>query len=316
MTKFRCCFMALAAFTFAVLSGAVAEAKTVVCISGDNDRFANSAEGYYRQLRPSPPAHISVGTDSLSLRSCLSQVAAGDTLVIVAHGCAGYFRYGNLRIPGFRGGRAANGTGVVTVGPNRVWPFELPPNFTQAGLDITVIITSCFSATAPQGGKSTVQSMQDAIKPGNTVQGFTNEARVRTPWYRLTGGTQAQLNAAQQCLYNAAPGTQGQPVQDRIRLWLASYRPAGSGVTPNSQSVAEAALSNCVAAGPVQVRVVYDQPPVNGNQPGWLEPLAVTPQGDDYTDVPEDIDVSACDCEEPVPVVPTTWGAIKALRWR
>jgi hypothetical protein len=298
----------------ALLIAAPALAKTVVCITGDGDAFANSAEGYYRQTLPSPPAIIHVGGDSTALINCMAMAMTGDSLIIVAHGGPGRFSWGGRNYAGFTGGRAANGTGVITIGPTRIYPIPLPPNFTQQGLDVTVCMISCFSETAPSGAKSTVQSMKDGVKAGAMVKGFVNEARIPTPFFVLTGGTPAQRNAAYACLFNASPNPgPGVTAQGRVRMWLASFRPPGSGVTPNAQTVAADAITaaNCPGAGgAVTVRVDYSRPPFPGAPLGFDRLAALD---FDYDNEPvEDVSIAPCE-SEPIAVIGATWSSLKLL---
>lgn len=238
-------------------------AKTVVCVSQDGDRYTNIAEGYYRQLVAGQQgAVVQVGTTAAELRDCLSQVAANDTLYVAGHGWKSIFKWGATLYAGFSGGRAAVGTGAINRNTKAAYPtIPLPANFPGAGIVVTGTVTACYSASALQGGRSVVTTLQDGIAAASpAVSGFTGEAMMVAPTYRLTGGNVAERNAANTCLGTAA----GVNTSAGIRLWLASFRPPTSGANPNAQTKADEAINNmnCPNAnGKVSITIRYNTAP-------------------------------------------------------
>lgn len=232
-----------------------ASAKVVVCISGGGGRYLNNAEGYYRQLFPVPPNVIHVGGN---LTDCLGSVAEGDTLIVVTHGDQATFVWNGTRYAGFSGGHGATGTGW----PGRD-PFPLPPNFTAAGLNITVIFTSCYSAVDPNGNPiSLTSNVHDGLAPAApAVIGCQDRSGTYRGQYTLSGGTQAQRDAAQKCLEDAAAAAGNSADQAGVVAMLSTYPPANSPSVPNAQTVANNIISadNCPGAGG-QVTISFSYP--------------------------------------------------------
>jgi hypothetical protein len=292
-------FMLLAATVLLSLAASSALAATIICIDGGGtagDRYLNNAEGYYRQNYPG--ATIQVGGN---LTDCLKTAVAGDTVIIVCHGNAGFFNWGGVSYAGFSGGRGATGTGVG----GGLQPFPLPDNFTAAGLNITVTVEACFSSTAGAAGISVTASMQAALAAGApAVTGSAAQSRTFRGTYTLSGGTAAQQAAAQACLQAAAVAAGNSNDTNGVIAWCASVPPANSPTTPNAQTRADAAINatNCPGAGGA-VRIAFDYSCVP------VDPLAVRNPAQTC-----DFDNGDTECAEVATgAFPTTWGRLKLM---
>ena len=298
MARFRSPAIWLAVLLLVIATAPQVMARTVICISGPNtDRYLNNAEGYYRQYYPG--ATIQRGGN---LTDCLNQVAAGDTLIIVAHGAPGLFNWNGTQYAGFSGGRGATGTGVG----GGLQPFPLPANFNAPGINVRATVEMCFSSTAPEGGKSVATSLQDGLANGApAVVGSPGQSETFRGDYTLQGGTAAQQAAAQACLQAAAVAADANNTNDKagVRRWLAGVPPANSPSNPNAQTVANNTINatNCPGAGgAVTIRFTYNCVPI--------DPFLATEQKQCS---PDEGDIA---CESgPVPVVHTSWGKLKDL---
>lgn len=289
----------LAATVLLSLAASSALAATIICIDGGGaggDRYLNNAEGYYRQNYPG--ASIQVGGN---LTDCLKMAKAGDTVIIVCHGNAGFFNWGGVSYAGFSGGRGATGTGVGG-GPQ---PFPLPDNFTAAGLNITVTVEACYSSTAGAAGISVTASMQAALAAGApAVTGSAAQSRTFRGTYTLSGGTAAQQAAAQACLQAAAVAAGNTNDQAGVQAWLATFPPANSPTTPNAQTTANSTINatNCPGAGGA-VTIAFDYSCVP------IDPLAIRPLAPSC-----DLDNGDTDCASlATRAIPTTWGRLKLM---
>jgi hypothetical protein len=279
-----------------LLAPVAAHAKTVICIDDRDEKYCRSAEGYYRSQYPVPPNEIHV---TKNLHDCLSHVADGDVVIIVAHGqneannFGGVFSFGDSTWAGFGAGSGVN------VGAPPAPPFKLPPTFLNRH-NITIKLVMCWSGFDPdQAGpkKSSVKSLQDQFggASGVTVTGYTGTADFPV-LVDITGGSPSQITEAKNELR-------------RRNDWMENPPANRPGATTTQKTAAQSIVNGMFPSKTMTVTITY-QAPVEGpppNQGPFLGESEVDECGGAF--VPEDT-------SGPVPALgPLTLVALLALAW-
>jgi hypothetical protein len=203
------------------LAGA-ASAKTVALIDNSfNDNFLNCGEGWVRATGVLD-ANIQVGGN---FTTGLGRLADDDALIIVAHSSgAGNFVWGGTEYSAF--GAA-------------VGQMAVPADFGDRK-NITVNFVTCFSAAAPESGKSILDQLLGAMNGldnGNTGSGFVGTANAHVAW-NLSNGTAAQYTAATGCVDAAGSPWIKNPPANRPNT--------GGNMQPaNQKSAAQALVDGC-----------------------------------------------------------------------
>jgi hypothetical protein len=223
--------------------------KTVLCVDSLNEGAVNEGEGWERVgLGP-----VDVVQNGGQLPACLAQVAAGDDLVIVAHGVpatnaigqvvggATGFVWGGNTFTGF-----GNGAGQ---GAN---PSPLPPGFDRL-TNATVTLKICYAGSAPAAGTpSLVSKMLAAMGggAGNQVLGYSLEV-VTLPVVGFNGppdllaGAVAAARATDAWRDNPPTNRPGAAATQQTALQDLVTAAVGAGVMvsiPNARALAGASL--------------------------------------------------------------------------
>jgi hypothetical protein len=282
-----------------LLAPAAAFAKTVICIDARDERFCTCAEGYYRSKYPVPPNEIHV---TKNLHDCLSHVADGDVVIVVAHGqneannWGGVFNFGDSTWAGFGPG----GGSKVPVGSPPAPGFPLTPTFLSRR-NLIIKLVMCWSGFDPdQEGprKSSVKSLEGAFPGGSgvTVTGFEGTAGFPVDPV-ITGGSADQRTKA----------------KDELRRrtdWLDNPPPNRPGATTTQKTKAQEIVDGMFPTKGMTVTGITYLDPVAGPPPHqgpYLATFAENECGDAF--VPEDT-------SGPVPALgPLTLVALLALAW-
>ena len=270
-----------------------ASAKRVVCIDGGGDGFLTNKEGFFRARNVAGNV-VSVGGN---LTDCLAQVAAGDELVIGAHGGnnGAHFVWGGQNYTGFGSGQGQ---------------MALPPGFDNLSR-VSVSLCMCFSDRDPDGDgpdKSLVDKMKAAMggaNNNNTVTGYRDAVEC-TVGFTVSGGTPAQRAAATRCLESNVAWANNPPVN----------RPNAM-TTQLTAAQAQISMANCPGAGGV-VTVAIPNRFGNRGDAGYQIPneRLPDPQGGCACEV-----CPSCGCgsaeavEEAVAAQGWSWGLLKARYW-
>ena len=288
----------IAALVCALVGADASWAKTVALIDNSfNDNFLNCGEGWVRATGV-PNANIQIGGN---FTTGLGTLANADELIIVAHSTGpGDFVWGGTAYSAFGAG---------------VGQMAVPAGF-GALKNIVVNYVTCFSATAPDGGKSILDKILTAMGgAGNTDTGtgFVGTANTHVAW-NMSNGTADEYTAATACVNAGGSPWMKNPPSNRPNT--------GGNMQPANQRSAAQALVDACGGVPVNKLTfnIPDRIGVIGTTTGYPPPTdgggpATAPaskfasvldvvgcgSGDD-SHVPDDAATAAS---------PTTWGRLK-----